>query len=118
MIATSATRPIVRPTAAPVLRPLFLLFVVIAAALPAFGGLVGVTVTVCTTPVSVSRETVGVGVHVEELLDFSEEVVMGADVVCAAADVVDVVDVELVDAAAELAPSVPDGATSSKAMYA
>jgi hypothetical protein len=78
MIATSATRPMVRPTAAPVLSPLLLLLpFVIPAALPALGGLVGVTVTVRTCPVTVSRDVTGVGVHVEDEVLGCDEVVRG-----------------------------------------
>jgi hypothetical protein len=78
MIATSATRPMVRPTAAPVLSPLSLLLpFVIPAALPALGGLVGVTVTVRTCPVTVSRDVTGVGVHVEDEVLGCDEVVRG-----------------------------------------
>lgn len=118
-IAASATRPMVRPTAAPVLSPLLLFLpCVIPTALPALGGVVGVTVTVRTWPVTVSRDVTGVGVHVEdELLLVCDEVVRGVvEVSGVDSTAADVGDVELVEAATELAPSVPDGATF-KAIY-
>jgi len=64
-MATRATRPIVRPTAPPVLSPP-LLACLIPVWLCDVGGTVGVTVTVLTWPVTVSREVTGVGVHVED----------------------------------------------------
>lgn len=63
IIAIKATRPIVRPTAPPVVNPP-LLFETDELLLE-FGGAVGVTVTVRTCPVIVSRDMIGVGVHVE-----------------------------------------------------
>jgi len=81
-MATSATRPMVRPTAPPVLSPPLFLFFVIPTALPEVGGTVGVTVTVRICPVTVSSEVMGVGVHVDDELpatgvsDF-EKVVIG-----------------------------------------
>jgi hypothetical protein len=71
-MATRATRPTVRPTAAPILRPPAL-FRETPVKLCALGGTVGVTVTVLTCPVTVSRDATGVGVH--------EDVVSGAGVV-------------------------------------
>jgi hypothetical protein len=73
-MATRATRPTVRPTAAPILRPPAL-FRETPVKLCALGGTVGVTVTVLTCPVTVSRDATGVGVHV------GEGVVPGAGVV-------------------------------------
>jgi hypothetical protein len=64
-IATSATRPIVRPTAPPVLMPELLWLFDTGATSGEFGATVGVEVTVCTIPVTVSTEVTGVGVHVE-----------------------------------------------------
>lgn len=66
-MATRATRPIVRPTAPPVLIPELLLLFDTGATSAEFGGDVGVIVTVWTCPVTVSREVTGVGVHTEEL---------------------------------------------------
>lgn len=63
-IATRATRPIVRPTVPPVPSLFELAFDVTV--LDGSGGLVGVTVTVFTTPVTVWRDWTGVGVHVED----------------------------------------------------
>lgn len=63
-MATKATRPTVSPTAAPVESPLLSLDFLIALELPEFGGTVGVTVTVRTWPVTVSRDVTGVGVQV------------------------------------------------------
>lgn len=65
MIPARATRPILRPTVPPVPSLFELLFDVTVADEP--GGLVGTTVTVLTTPVTVWRDSIGVGVHVEEL---------------------------------------------------
>lgn len=64
MIAIKATKPIVRPTAPPVVKPPPLLFET-DDSLDALGGEVGVTVTVRTCPVIVSRDMTGVGVQVE-----------------------------------------------------
>jgi hypothetical protein len=66
MIATSTTRPMASPAAAPVLSPLPLLLCLIPVVEPEFGGTVGVMVTVWTWPVTVMSEIIGVGVHVEE----------------------------------------------------
>lgn len=67
MIATRATKPTVNPTAAPVLNPFPLLFFSeIGARFCEFGGTVGVTVTVRTSPVVVNTDTTGVGVQVED----------------------------------------------------
>lgn len=66
--ATRATRPMVRPTAAPVVSPPLLdVDFSIDAEFCEFGGTVGVTVIVRTCPVTVSRDKTGVGVHVDEL---------------------------------------------------
>jgi hypothetical protein len=64
MSATRATKPMVRPTAPPVLSPLPL-FRATPVKLCEFGGTVGVTVTVRTCPVTVSSDVTGVGVHVD-----------------------------------------------------
>jgi hypothetical protein len=141
MMATSATRPIVRPTAAPVLSPPpLLLFFVVPNELPEVGGTVGVTVTVRIWPVTVSSEVTGVGVQVEEdslvglevvrMVDEVEEdeelVVLSEDDVgvkttvteSGAAVTVTCAALEVVDdaAVALLAPFVPDGARFN-AMY-
>lgn len=85
MTATRATRPTVRPTAAPVLKLLLPPFEVSDFdVVPKFwdGGAVGVTVTVRTWPVIVSREVTGVAVHVGELVASEVmEVVAAASVV-------------------------------------
>ncbi len=65
MIATSATRPIVNPTAAPVPNPPEFFDFETGVVESELGGIVGVTVTVRTSPVTVSREVTGVGVHVD-----------------------------------------------------
>jgi hypothetical protein len=70
----NATKPTVRPTAPPVPSPLLFLLVVIPLEIEEAGGMVGVTVTVLTWPVTVSREVTGVGVHVVE--PASDEVVV------------------------------------------
>lgn len=102
IVPINTTRPIVRPTAPPVLIPP--LSVVLAFATPPLtfcggvvGGTVGVTVTVLTWPVTVSRDITGVGVHVEELDEVVDVVstlagveVVGAGVVDVGAAVVDV----------------------------
>lgn len=80
-MATRATRPIVRPTAPPVLSPplplLLLVSEVDAVLLWLDGGDVGVYVTVLTCPVTVSTERTGVGVHVSvEELDVTDELVV------------------------------------------
>lgn len=83
-----------RPTAPPVLMPPLL--VVSAFATPPLtfceevvGGVVGVTVTVLTWPVTVSREMTGVGVHVDELGEVVDVVstLAGVDVVVGVVDV-------------------------------
>jgi len=66
IIATNATKPIVNPTAPPVLSPplFFLVTICPCPSFGEFGGAVGVTVTVRTCPVIVSSDMIGVGVHV------------------------------------------------------
>lgn len=76
--ATSATKPIVRPTAPPVLSPPLLCLEDIEAVLGEFGGAVGVTVTVTGDPEIVESCVIGVGVHVIE--DDDEEVVWESDI--------------------------------------
>lgn len=71
-MAMRDTIPTVRPIAAPVLRVLPVSFVT-PAELPEVGGTVGVTVTVRTCPVTVSREVIGVGVQVDDELDEPED---------------------------------------------
>jgi hypothetical protein len=66
-IAIKATKPTVRPTAPPVPSPPLLLFLT-PKPLCEFGGAVGVTVTVRTSPVVVKMEMTGVGVH-EDVVD-------------------------------------------------
>lgn len=75
MIATNATSPIVSPTAPPVPSPPPLPFFAGASPLVAcaFGGTVGVTVTVRTWPVMVSKDVTGVGVHVEDVEAVDED---------------------------------------------
>lgn len=69
-IATNATRPIVRPTVPPVPSLFELPFETGVLS----GGVVGVTVTVLTTPVMVWSDWTGVGVHVEDwVLDVEME---------------------------------------------
>jgi len=82
-MAISATRPIVRPTAAPVPSPPLFLSFVIPDELPDVGGTVGVTVTVRICPVTVSSEVTGVGVQVDdmEVDDFEEVNTMAGGVV-------------------------------------
>lgn len=65
-IAIRATKPMVRPTAPPVPSPPPLLFLT-PNPLCEFGGAVGVTVTVRTSPVVVKMEMTGVAVHVEDV---------------------------------------------------
>lgn len=94
IIATKATRPIVRPTAPPVDKPPLLfetddLF-------DSLGGAVGVTVTVRTCPVMVSRDTIGVGVHVE-LVELDVVDIWAATVVCFVVEEVVGATEELVD---------------------
>jgi len=90
--ATRATKPTVRPTAAPVPSPPPPLFLEIGERLCEFGGTVGVTVTVRTSPVTVSSDTTGVGVHVDVEED-EVVVLMGvADVVSIEVGVVEVAD--------------------------
>jgi len=89
MIATRATRPIVRPTAPPVLIPPSFFLTDAPLRLAEFGGMVGVTVTVLTWPVTVSRDTTGVGVHV---IDDEDEDVEELEDVILVLDVVDVLD--------------------------
>lgn len=60
--------------------------------LDALGGAVGVTVTVRTCPVIVSRDIIGVGVHVE-LVEADEDVTVLGDV----ADVVPALEVLVVE---------------------
>jgi hypothetical protein len=67
IMATTATSPIVRPTAPPVVNPPPLDFCDTGARFWEFGGTVGVIVTVLTDPVVVSREITGVGVQVIEV---------------------------------------------------
>lgn len=88
--ATRATRPTVRPTAAPVLSPPPPLFLEIAVTLCELGGTVGVTVTVLTCPVTVSSDVTGVGVHVD-VEDDEIGVEELDDVVAAGVEVVEVV---------------------------
>jgi len=76
IMATTATRPIVRPTAPPVDKPPLLDFDT-GAMFCEFGGTVGVIVTVLIDPGSVSRETVGVGVQVRELDDELDDALDG-----------------------------------------
>lgn len=94
IVPINTTNPIVRPTAPPVLMPPLLS--VLAFATPPFtfwgevvGGVVGVTVTVRTWPVTVSREMTGVGVHVGELDEVVDVVstLAGVDVVAGVVDV-------------------------------
>lgn len=97
-MATSATRPIVRPTAAPVLSPPpLLLFFVVPNELPEVGGTVGVTVTVRIWPVTVSSEVTGVGVQVEEDSLVGLEVVRMVDEVedCRPSVSISLIDVEM-----------------------
>jgi hypothetical protein len=65
MIPTKATRPIVRPTVPPVPSLFELALDVLLT--EGSGGLVGMTVTVLTTPVMVWRDWTGVGVHDEDV---------------------------------------------------
>lgn len=90
-MATRATSPIVSPTAPPVPSPFLELFSLTGATFWEFGGTVGVTVTVCTSPVIVSRETTGVGVQVEDVEDVEdvESFVVGGAVVVADVGVFD-----------------------------
>lgn len=92
MMATRATRPTVRPTAPPVLIPELLWLFVTPPEFAELGGTVGVTVTVLTSPVTVSRKVDGVGVHVEELEDEDVDVVLGVGVVVGSDVVVAVAD--------------------------
>jgi len=79
-MAIKATRPIVRPTAPPVLSPpewpFLMLGLVLVVASEGDEGDVGVIVTVCTTPVTVSILVIGVAVHVEEIEDLVKAVVI------------------------------------------
>jgi hypothetical protein len=79
MIAMRATRPIVRPTAPPELRPPPL-FLDTPVRLCEFTGVVGVTVTVLTLSVTVARDVIGVGICVidDEEDDFEVEVMATA----------------------------------------
>jgi len=67
--ATNATRPTVSPTAAPVPSPLdfFLFFRDADEVSLEEGGVVGVTNTVITLPVTVYTEATAVGVHVDDV---------------------------------------------------
>jgi hypothetical protein len=103
-IAIRATKPIVNPTAPPVFSPLPLLFFT-PNPLCEFGGAVGVTVTVRTSPVVVKIETMGVGVHV---VDVEEDSVVDME----AWLVVDAGSLVVEGAAPLLAPSVPEGSTA------
>jgi len=76
-IATRATRPTVSPTAPPTPSPLFLCELPVR--LCESGGIVGVTVTVRTWPVTVSSDVTGVGVHVGVDEVVAEEVI-GEDI--------------------------------------
>ena len=80
--ATNATRPTVSPTAAPVLSPLdFFLSLRDADEVSlAEGGVVGVTNTVITLPVTVYTEATAVGVHVDDV-DSSVDELLVEDVV-------------------------------------
>ncbi len=65
-IPIRATKPMVRPTAPPVPSPPPLLLLT-SNPLCEFGGAVGVTVTVLTSPVVVKMEMMGVGDHDEDV---------------------------------------------------
>jgi len=80
IMATNATNPTVSPTAPPVDNPPLLLFETVEL-LCEFGGAVGVTVTVRTCPVIVSRDMIGVGVQVELVSLLAEVAFTGAGVV-------------------------------------
>lgn len=79
--ATRATKPTVKPTAPPTLSPLPLLFFDTFGRLAEFGGAVGVMVTVITSPVTVSSDVTGVGIHVDD--GGEDDVVRGLEVVSA-----------------------------------
>ena len=82
MIAILATRPIVRPTAPPKLRPPPL-FLCTPVRLCALGRTVGVVVTVLTWPVTVSRNVTGVGIRIVDNEEDDFDIVAGVPKVTA-----------------------------------